>query len=151
MQIAASKINPEFAEISQWWHLSSFNTVMKLISKVLICSGTFRFCFFSPSCLVLCLVPCTNHSCPEAKTQFTELFKCSVNRFIVHFDHILWNCKEKNLLNLSAQDFRIYSSIKYGQNELYHLTELLNNSVWVFASGKLWNRFGVNLRDVHKK
>ena len=30
----------------------------------------------------------TTHSCPEAKTQFTELFNRSVNRFLVHFGHI---------------------------------------------------------------
>ena len=33
------------------------------------------------------------HSCPEAKTQFTEWFKRPVNRFKVHFGNILWNCK----------------------------------------------------------
>ena len=39
----------------------------------------------------------SNHSCPEAKTQFTELFNGSVNIFLVHFGHILWNCKSWNV------------------------------------------------------
>ena len=34
-----------------------------------------------------------NHSCPEAKTQFTELFNETFNRFLVHFGHIFRNCK----------------------------------------------------------
>ena len=33
------------------------------------------------------------HSCPEAKTQFTELFNGTFNRFLVHFVHIFQNCK----------------------------------------------------------
>ena len=33
------------------------------------------------------------HRCPEAKTQFTELFNGSVNRFLVHFGHIFRKCK----------------------------------------------------------
>ena len=34
-----------------------------------------------------------HHRCPEAKTQFSEMFNGSVNRVLVHFGHILWNCK----------------------------------------------------------
>ena len=33
------------------------------------------------------------HRCPEAKTKFPELFNGSVNRYLVHFGHIFWNCK----------------------------------------------------------
>ena len=35
------------------------------------------------------------HGLPEAKPQFTELLKRSVNRFLVHFCHISWNFKAK--------------------------------------------------------
>ena len=38
----------------------------------------------------------TDHSCPEAKTQFTELFNGTSNRFLVHFGHIFRNCKAWN-------------------------------------------------------
>ena len=33
------------------------------------------------------------HSCPEVKTQFTELFNGSVNKFLVQFGHIFRKCK----------------------------------------------------------
>ena len=36
------------------------------------------------------------HSCPEVKTQFTELFNRTFNRFLVHFAHIFRNCKAWN-------------------------------------------------------
>ena len=43
----------------------------------------------SQSCLA-------THSCPESKTKLTELFKRSVNSFLLHYGHILRNCKAGN-------------------------------------------------------
>ena len=51
---------------------------------------------WSISCPLSSHITLTWHSCPEAKTQLTELFNGTFNRFLVHFGHIFQNCKAWN-------------------------------------------------------
>ena len=72
----------------------------------------------SQSCLA-------THSCPESKTKFTELFKRSVNRYLVHFGlFLLLNCKARNPEQKEIKVVKFYEVTLLVDNLL---TDLLNN------------------------
>ena len=81
-------INLSFLKLILWIWASLFNSlcrcgivdILYLFEMILACSNLGEYL----------------HRCPEEYTQLTELFNGSVNRFLVHFVHILWNCKALN-------------------------------------------------------